>query len=114
MSEGITFNTTAEQLILAAILVHNESYHQASEVISSHDFYHELHDYLFDLFGNMISREWFVSPESVAEYVAPIGRVGEITVPEYVHRLKANNCGWLAIAANAQVVRDLAIKRGQQ
>ena len=64
-------NLEAERSVLGSILLHNEAFNLAAEVIDSTDFYRDAHRRIFD---------------KMVKLAEPIKKLGEFDIPLKLHR----------------------------
>lgn len=105
-------NIEAEQALLGAILVHNEAFERASEIVEAKHFYDPVHQTIFETIAKLITAGRHASPVTVRDYFETAEPItDDLTVPDYLNLL-ANNAPTIAGARDyAQTIRDLAMRR---
>lgn len=79
----------AEQALLGAILVQNDTYWRVAGFLKPQHFSDKLHGTLYETMGAMIVEARPVNPITIKPYLPAGGMVGEMTVFEYVIRLSS-------------------------
>jgi replicative DNA helicase len=79
----------AEQALLGAILVQNDTYWRVAGFLKPQHFADKLHGTLYETMGAMIVEARPVNPITIKPYLPAGGMVGEMTVFEYVIRLSS-------------------------
>ena len=105
-------NIEAEQGILGAILLNNETYYDVSDVINVDHFYEPVHQLIYEVIGKIISQGKIATPITLKSYFEVEKNLEEIGGSSYLVRL-ANSAVSLDYAKNyANIIYDLAVRRG--
>ncbi len=80
-------NLEAERSVLGAILIHNDSFNLAAEVISAADFYRDAHRRIFEKMTLLSERNEAVDFVTLKEALAKSGELDEVGGPAYVASL---------------------------
>jgi len=80
-------NLEAERSVLDAILVHNDAFNLAAQVIDSRDFYRDAHRRIFDCMVALNERHDAIDFVTLKEELARAGELDEVGGPAYVAAL---------------------------
>jgi replicative DNA helicase len=80
-------NLEAERSVLGAILVHNDAFNLAAQVIDSGDFYRDAHRRIFDRMVALSERHDAIDFVTLKEELARAGELDEVGGPAYVASL---------------------------
>src|SRR3954467_171788 len=80
-------NLEAEKSVLGAILIHNEAFNHAAELIDSRDFYRDAHRGIFDKMVALSERNNAIDLVSVKDELARAGELDEVGGPAYIASL---------------------------
>ena len=80
-------NLEAERSVLGAILVHNDAFNLAAQVIDSGDFYRDAHRRIFDKMVALNERHEAIDFVTLKEELARAGELDEVGGPAYVASL---------------------------
>ena len=80
-------NLEAERSVLGAILVHNDAFNLAAQVIDSRDFYRDAHRRIFDKMVALNERNHAIDFVTLKEELARSGEIDEVGGPAYVASL---------------------------
>jgi replicative DNA helicase len=80
-------NLEAERSVLGAILVHNDAFNLAAQVIDSNDFYRDAHRRIFDKMVALNERHDAIDFVTLKEELARAGQLDEVGGPAYVASL---------------------------
>jgi replicative DNA helicase len=80
-------NLEAERSVLGAILVHNDAFNLAAQVIDSRDFYRDAHRRIFDRMVALSERHDAIDFVTLKEELARAGELDEVGGPAYVASL---------------------------
>ncbi len=80
-------NLEAERSVLGAILVHNDAFNLAAQVIDSRDFYRDAHRRIFDRMVSLNERHDAIDFVTLKEELARAGELDEVGGPAYVASL---------------------------
>ena len=106
-------NLEAERSVLGAILVHNDAFNLAAQVIDSRDFYRDAHRRIFDRMVALSERHDAIDFVTLKEELARAGELDEVGGPAYVASLadgvpKATNVEYYArIVKEKSTLRNL-------
>src|SRR5271165_891944 len=104
-------NIEAEQALLGAVLINNESFDRVSGFLQPGHFFEPLHGKLFEIMGKLIQAGKHASPITLKTFFESEPPIGELTVPQYLGRLAAAATTIINAQAYGRVVYDLAIRR---
>ncbi len=105
-------NIEAEQALLGAILINNESLDRVSGFLTPDHFYEPLHQQIFEVASKLIQAGKQATPITLRtffENAEPIDQ--HMTVPQYLGRLAANATTIINAHDYGRTVYDLAIRR---
>jgi replicative DNA helicase len=80
-------NLEAEKSVLGAILVHNDAFNAAAEVIDARDFFRDAHRRIFDRMVAMNERGSAIDLVTLKEELSRVGELEEVGGPAYVASL---------------------------
>jgi replicative DNA helicase len=80
-------NLEAERSVLGAILVHNDAFNLAAQVIDSNDFYRDAHRRIFDKMVSLNERHDAIDFVTLKEELAKAGQLDEVGGPAYIASL---------------------------
>src|SRR5499426_1350232 len=80
-------NLEAERSVLGAILVHNDAFNLAAQVIDSNDFYRDAHRRIFDKMVALNERHDAIDFVTLKEELGKAGQLDEVGGPAYVASL---------------------------
>jgi replicative DNA helicase len=80
-------NLEAERSVLGAILLHNEAFHRAAEVIDSGDFFRDAHRRIFDKMIKLSERGEAIDLVTLKEELGRAGDLDEVGGPAYITAL---------------------------
>jgi replicative DNA helicase len=80
-------NLEAERSVLGAILIHNDAFNLAAEVLSAADFYRDAHRRIFDKMTTLNERNDAVDFVTLKEALGKSGELDEVGGPAYVASL---------------------------
>ncbi len=80
-------NLEAERSVLGAILVHNDAFNLAAQVIDSQDFYRDAHRRIFDAMVSLNERHQAIDFVTLKEELSRSGDLDEVGGPAYVASL---------------------------
>lgn len=101
----------AEQELLGAILVVNDTYDEAAQIVSARDFMEPVHELIFTECGRMIDAGQEVTPVAVSHALVDWPHYEQIGGNEYLVMLMVKNLSPFRIADKARFIRDLANRR---
>jgi replicative DNA helicase len=80
-------NLEAERSVLGAILLHNDAFNLAAEVIDSRDFFRDAHRRIFDKMVKLSERNDAIDLVTIKDELARSGEIDEIGGPAYIAAL---------------------------
>ncbi len=80
-------NLEAERSVLGAILLHNDAFNLAAEVIDSKDFYRDAHRRIFDKMVKLVERGDAVDLVTLKDELGKSGEIDEVGGPAYIAAL---------------------------
>ena len=80
-------NLEAERSVLGAILLHNDAFNLAAEVIDAHDFFRDAHRRIFDKMVNLAERGDAIDLVTLKEELGRSGDLEEVGGPAYIAAL---------------------------
>src|SRR5919106_5920216 len=80
-------NLEAERSVLGAILLHNDAFNAAAEVIDSHDFYRDAHRRIFDKMVKLVERGDAIDLVTLKEELGRARELDEVGGPAYIAAL---------------------------
>ena len=80
-------NLEAERSVLGAILLHNDAFNLAAEVIDSKDFFRDAHRRIFDKMVKLVERGDAIDLVTLKEELGRAGELDEIGGPAYITAL---------------------------
>ncbi|MBT3070047.1 replicative DNA helicase [Rhodomicrobium sp. Az07] len=104
-------NIEAEQALLGAVLINNESFDRVSGFLEPNHFFEPLHGRLFEIMGKLIQAGKHASPITLKTFFDNEPPIGEITVPQYLGRLAAAATTIINAQAYGRTIYDLAVRR---
>src|SRR6187401_1154681 len=104
-------NLEAERSVLGAILVHNDAFNQAAQVIDSQDFYRDAHRRIFDRMVALNERNHAIDFVTLKEELARAGDLDEVGGPAYVASLADGVPRATNVEYYARIVKEKATLR---
>ena len=104
-------NIEAEQALLGAILINNESFDRVSGFLQPGHFFEPLHGRLFEVMAKLIQAGKHASPVTLKTFFDSEPPIGELTVAQYLGRLAAAATTIINAQAYGRIVYDLAVRR---
>jgi replicative DNA helicase len=104
-------NLEAERSVLGAILVHNEAFNMAAQVIDSRDFYRDAHRRIFDKMVLLNERHQAIDFVTLKEELARAGEIEEVGGPAYVASLADGVPRATNVEYYARIVKEKATLR---
>ena len=105
-------NIEAEQGLLGAILINNESYDKVSGFLKEEHFYEGLHGRIFDAAAQMIQMGQLATPVTMKDFFIDDPVMQEIGGVKYLARLAVDATSVFNIRDFGRTILDLAIRRG--
>ncbi len=104
-------NLEAERSVLGAILVHNDAFNLAAQVIDSRDFYRDAHRRIFDRMVALNERNHAIDFVTLKEELARGGELDEVGGPAYVASLADGVPRATNVEYYAKIVKEKATLR---
>ncbi len=104
-------NLEAEQAVLGALLLNNDVFEQASEVLEARHFFEPLHQRLFEKISELIRKGRVASPITVKSVMGEDQALKEVGGQSYLANLAGAAFAVVSPYDYARVVRDLALRR---
>lgn len=105
-------NFEAEQALLGAILVNNESWRQAQEILQPSHFADPLHGRIYEALGRLIERGQVVNAFALKTYAEQDEGLKSVGGPAYLARLMVHSVHAVDVPAVARTVKDCHTRRG--
>src|SRR5258707_14458549 len=86
-ARALPHNLEAEKSVLGAILIHNEAFNHAAELIDSRDFFRDAHRRIFDKMVALSERKDAIDFVTLTEELARSGELEEAGGPAYIGSL---------------------------
>src|SRR3981189_2316463 len=80
-------NLEAERSVLGAILIHNDAFNAAAEVLNPRDFYRDAHRRIFDKMVQLSERGHAIDFVTLKEELSRTGELDEVGGPAYIAAL---------------------------
>src|SRR5258708_24093112 len=80
-------NLEAERSVLGAILLHNDAFNLAAELIDSDDFFRDAHRRIFDKMVKLVERGNAIDLVTLKEELGRSGELDEVGGPAYIAAL---------------------------
>ena len=104
-------NLEAERSVLGAILVHDDAFNLAAQVLSPADFYRDAHRRIFDKMIALSERRQAIDFVTVKEELARAGEVDEVGGPAYIASLADGVPRATNVEYYARIVKEKATLR---
>jgi replicative DNA helicase len=104
-------NLEAERSVLGAILVHNDAFNMAAQVIDSRDFYRDAHRRIFDRMVALNERHQAIDFITLKEELSRAGELDEVGGPAYVASLSDGVPRATNVEFYARIVKEKATLR---
>src|SRR5882672_4993756 len=104
-------NVEAEQALLGAILVNNEAFYRVSDFLEPGHFFHQLHQKIYELAGNLIRAGKVATPITLKTFLPADIDIGGLNISQYLARLAAEATTVINAADYGHTVSDLSIRR---
>jgi replicative DNA helicase len=108
----VPHNIEAEQALLGAVLVNNESMDRVSDFLLPEHFYEPIHQQIYEIAGKLIQAGKQATPITLRTFFENLEPIdANLTVPQYLGRLAVSATTIINARDYAQTVYDLAIRR---
>ena len=104
-------NIDAEQALLGAILVNNESYDRVASFLEVSHFFDALHGRIYEAAAKLITQGHLASPVTLKNYFERDEALAEIGGPQYLARLAGAATTIINAEEYGRTIYDLAIRR---
>jgi replicative DNA helicase len=104
-------NIDAEQALLGAILVNNESYDRVAGFLEPPHFFDALHGRIYEAAAKLITQGHLASPVTLKNYFERDAALSEIGGPQYLARLAGAATTIINAEEYGRTIYDLAIRR---
>ena len=104
-------NLEAERSVLGAILVHNDAFNMAAQVIEPADFYRDAHRRIFDKMVQLNERNQAIDFVTLKEELSRAGEIDEVGGPAYVASLADGVPRATNVEYYARIVKEKATLR---
>jgi replicative DNA helicase len=104
-------NLEAERSVLGAILLHNDAFNLAAEVIDSHDFFRDAHRRIFDKMVRLAERGDAIDLVTLKEELGRSGDLDEVGGPAYITALVDGVPRSMNIEHYARIIKEKATLR---
>jgi replicative DNA helicase len=104
-------NLEAERSVLGAILVHNDAFNLAAQVIDSADFYRDAHRRIFDKMVQLNERNQAIDFVTLKEELSRAGEIDDVGGPAYVASLADGVPRATNVEYYARIVKEKATLR---
>ena len=104
-------NIEAEQALLGALLVNNESYYRVSDFLEATHFYEPIHQQIYELASQLIRAGKVASPVTLKTFLPADFDINGLNASQYLARLAAEATTVINAADYGRTINDLAIRR---
>src|SRR4029077_5784403 len=104
-------NLEAERSVLGAILLHNDAFNLAAEVIDEHDFFRDAHRRIFDKMVKLVERGDAIDLVTLKEELGRSGEIDEVGGPAYIASLVDGVPRSTNVEHYARIVKEKATLR---
>jgi replicative DNA helicase len=104
-------NLEAERSVLGAILLHNEAFNHAAEVIDAADFYRDAHRRIFDKMVKLSERGGAIDLVTLKEELGRSGELDEVGGPAYITALVDGVPRSMNVEHYARIIKEKATLR---
>ncbi|WP_375609148.1 MULTISPECIES: replicative DNA helicase [unclassified Bartonella] len=104
-------NIEAEQALLGAIFINNDSLDRVSDFLKPEHFFEPLHQKIYHVLSHLIKTGKLVDPVTIKPYIQMEEKIGDITVYQYVVRLATEAVTIINAEDYGRVIYDLFIRR---
>ncbi len=108
---ALPHNLEAEKSVLGAILIHNEAFNHAAELIDSRDFFRDAHRRIFDKMVALSERNDAIDFITLKEELARAGDLEEVGGPAYIASLADGVPRTANVEHYARIVKEKATLR---
>ncbi|WP_330167368.1 replicative DNA helicase [Bartonella grahamii] len=107
----LPYNIEAEQALLGAIFINNDSLDRVSDFLKPEHFFEPLHQKIYHILSHLIKTGKRVDPVTIKPYIQMEDKIGDMTVYQYVVRLATEAVTIINAEDYGRVIYDLFIRR---
>src|SRR6267378_2514917 len=111
LDRTLPHNLEAERSVLGAILIHNDAFNQAAEVLKPRDFYRDAHRRIFEKMVQLSERGNAIDFVTLKEELSRSGELDEVGGPAYVASLVDGLPHATNVEYYARIVREKSTLR---
>jgi replicative DNA helicase len=111
LDRTLPHNLEAERSVLGAILIHNDAFNQAAEVLNPRDFYRDAHRRIFEKMVQLSERNNAIDFVTLKEELSRSGELDEVGGPAYVASLVDGLPHATNVEYYARIVREKSTLR---
>src|SRR5258708_11225931 len=104
-------NLEAERSVLGAILLHNDAFNLAAEVIDSNDFFRDAHRRIFDKMVKLAERNDAIDLVTLKEELGRTNELDEVRGPAYISALIDGGPPPTNVQHYARIIKEKATLR---
>jgi replicative DNA helicase len=104
-------NVEAEQALLGAILVNNESFYRVSDFLEPGHFFESVHQKIYEIAATLIRSGKIATPVTLKTFLPADTDLGGMTVSQYLARLAAEATSVINAEDYGRTIYELAIRR---
>ena len=108
---SLPHNLEAEKAVLGAVLIHNEQFNIAVELINAQDFYRHAHQQIFDKMISLRERNEGIDLVTLKEELDRAGNLNEVGGPAYIAALVDGVPKSTNVEYYAKIVKEKATLR---
>jgi len=108
---SLPHNLEAERSVLGAILLHNEAFNLAAEVLDSEDFFRDAHRRIFDKMVKLAERNDAIDLVTLKDELTRAGELDEVGGPAYIAALVDGVPRWTNVEDYARIIKEKATLR---
>ncbi|MBE56225.1 MAG: replicative DNA helicase, partial [Acidobacteria bacterium] len=108
---SLPHNLEAEKAVLGAVLIDNEQFNRAAELIDSPDFYRHAHQQIFDKMISLSERDEVIDLVTLKEELNRVGNLNEVGGPAYIAALVDGVPKSTNVEYYAKIVKEKATLR---
>ncbi len=108
---SLPHNLEAEKAVLGAVLIDNEQFNRAAELIDSPDFYRHAHQQIFDKMVSLTDRDEVIDLVTLKEELNRAGNLNEVGGPAYIAALVDGVPKSTNVEYYAKIVKEKATLR---
>jgi len=110
-TDALPHNIEAEQQLLGAVLVNNDTFDRISSLVKAEHFYDPVHARIFEIASARIQKNALASPVTLKAFMEDDAGLKELGGPAYLVRLAGSAISAFAARDYAQMIYDLAVRR---